>query len=100
MVESAQKAAVAPDVLVREVGLRDGLQIIGTFMPTPDKKGWIDRCVAAGIRELEICSFVPEKYIPQFQDAEEVAAHANGKSGLTAAALVPNVRGAERALAA
>jgi hydroxymethylglutaryl-CoA lyase len=91
---------VTPDVLVREVGLRDGLQIIGTFVPTHDKREWIDRCVNAGLRELEICSFVPEKYISQFRDAAEVAAHALSKPQLIAGALVPNLRGAERALAA
>jgi hydroxymethylglutaryl-CoA lyase len=91
---------VTPDVLVREVGLRDGLQIIGTFVPTPDKQEWIDRCVTAGLREIEICSFVPEKYIPQFRDADEVAAHAVSEPQLMAAALVPNLRGAQRALAA
>lgn len=69
-------------------------------MPTAQKLRWIDLCVAAGLRELEVCSFVPEKYIPQFRDADEVAAHAVGKPGLLAAALVPNLRGAERALAA
>jgi len=90
---------VTPDALVREVGLRDGLQIIGTFVATHDKQEWIDRCVTAGLRELEICSFVPEKYIPQFRDAPEVAAHAVNKPELMASALVPNLRGAERALA-
>ncbi len=86
------------NVVVREVGLRDGLQIIGTFMPTAQKKEWIDRCVAAGVREIEACSFVPEKYIPQFRDAPEVAAHAASVPGLKSAALVPNVKGAQRAL--
>jgi hydroxymethylglutaryl-CoA lyase len=88
------------DVRVREVGLRDGLQIIGTFMPTADKKKWIGRCIAAGFRELEVCAFVPEKYLPQFRDAEEIAAYASNRPPLLSAALVPNVRGAERALAA
>lgn len=69
-------------------------------MPTAQKLRWIDLCVAAGLPELEVCSFVPEKYIPQFRDADEVAAHAIGKPGLLTAALVPNLRGAERALSA
>ena len=86
------------NVVVREVGLRDGLQIIGTFMPTAQKMQWIDRCVAAGVREIEACSFVPEQYIPQFRDAPEVAAHAASRPGLKSAALVPNIRGAQRAL--
>jgi hydroxymethylglutaryl-CoA lyase len=74
--------------------------MIGTILPTSQKKEWIDRCVAAGVREMDVCSFVPAKYVPQFEDSEDVAAHAVGIVGLTAAALVPNLRGAERALAA
>jgi hydroxymethylglutaryl-CoA lyase len=88
----------APDVSMREVGLRDGLQIIKAFLPTQHKKEWIERCVAAGFRELELGSFVPQHYIPQFRDVEEVCAHARGISGLNAAALVPNLTGALRAL--
>jgi hydroxymethylglutaryl-CoA lyase len=87
-------------VLVREVGLRDGLQIIGAFMPTAEKKEWIDRCAAVGIREIEATSFVPEKYLPQFRDAAEIVAHCSGRPGFTVAALVPNLQGAQRALAA
>lgn len=88
------------EVVVREVGLRDGLQIVSTFMPTCDKKEWVDRCVDAGILELEVCSFVPDKYIPQFRDAEEIAAYARGRRALATAAFVPNIAGARRALAA
>jgi len=85
---------------VREVGLRDGLQMIATFMPTAQKTEWIDRCCEAGFSELEVCAFVPAKYIPQFSDAEAVVAHSRSKSGLVAATLVPNLQGAERALEA
>jgi hydroxymethylglutaryl-CoA lyase len=85
-------------VWIREVGLRDGLQSIGSFMPTADKKEWIARSFAAGLREMEVCSFVPEKYLPQFKDAAEVASYAQLQPGLLAAALVPNLRGAQRAL--
>ena len=88
------------NVLVREVGLRDGLQMIGTFMPTAQKQQWMDQCCAAGFVELEICSFVPAKYIPQFADAEAVVEHSRGKEGLVAATLVPNLKGAQRALEA
>jgi hydroxymethylglutaryl-CoA lyase len=87
-------------VTLREVGLRDGLQIIKGFLPTQHKKGWIDRCVAAGLREMEVGSFVPEQYIPQFRDVAEVCAHACGIAGLRTAALVPNLKGAQRALEA
>jgi hydroxymethylglutaryl-CoA lyase len=89
-----------PDVLMREVGLRDGLQIIKSVLPTEHKQQWIDRCVAAGFRELEIGSFVPPQYIPQFQDVEAVCSHARGIAHLETAALVPNLKGAQRALEA
>jgi hydroxymethylglutaryl-CoA lyase len=86
-------------VSIREVGLRDGLQNVVDFMPTSAKCAWIDAEVAAGVREIEVCSFVPPKLIPQFSDAEEVVAHALGLSGLTPVALIPNLKGAERGIA-
>jgi hydroxymethylglutaryl-CoA lyase len=89
-----------PDVLMREVGLRDGLQIVNSFLPTQGKVEWINLCVAAGLRELEIGSFVPPQYIPQFQDVEAVCAHAHRIMHLQTAALVPNLKGAQRALEA
>jgi len=88
------------DVTVREVGMRDGLQSIATIMPTADKQRWCREEFAAGVREIEVCSFVPPKLLPQFQDAVEVCTYALGLSGLTVVALVPNVKGAERAIAA
>ncbi len=87
------------DVLVREVGLRDGLQNLSTFVPTEAKLAWIRAEVAAGVREIEVTSFVPAKVIPQFADAEEVAIQALQIPGLTVMTLVPNLRGAERAFA-
>lgn len=98
--ELSREDSVQPAVVVREVGLRDGLQGIDRFMPTSQKKEWIDRCRVAGLREIEVCAFVPEKYLPQFRDAEEVALHAVATPGIVTSALVPNTRGAERALAA
>lgn len=86
-------------VRVREVGLRDGLQSLSQVMPTAAKLAWIDAEFAAGVREIEVCSFVPAKLMPQFSDAAEVVRHALGIDGLTVAALVPNLRGAELALA-
>jgi hydroxymethylglutaryl-CoA lyase len=87
------------DVIVREVGLRDGLQIHPTFMPTASKIAWIEAEAAAGVREIEVTSYVPPKLIPQFVDAEEVTRSALAVPGLTVAALIPNSRGAERGLA-
>ena len=87
------------DVTVREVGLRDGLQSIQDFMPTAEKKAWVSAEAAAGMPEIEVCSFVPPKLIAQFTDAAEVVAHALGIRGLTVAALIPNLKGAERGIA-
>jgi hydroxymethylglutaryl-CoA lyase len=86
------------DVIVREVGLRDGLQIHPTFMPTESKIAWIEAEAAAGVREIEVTSYVPPKLIPQFADAEEVTRRALAIPGLTVTALIPNSRGAERGL--
>ena len=86
------------DVVVREVGLRDGLQIHPTFMPTESKIAWIEAEAAAGVREIEVTSYVPPKLIPQFADAEDVTRRALAVPGLTVAALIPNSRGAERGL--
>jgi hydroxymethylglutaryl-CoA lyase len=89
-----------PDVLISEVGPRDGLQSVKATMPTLDKFRWIDALVAAGLREIEVCSFVPAKMLPQMADAAEVVRHALTHPGVTIMALVPNARGAEAALRA
>ena len=86
------------DVLISEVGPRDGLQSVKATMPTADKFRWIDALVAAGLREIEVCSFVPPKLMPQMADAAEVVHHALTHPGITVMALVPNLRGAEAAL--
>ena len=84
---------------VREVGLRDGIQNIKTVVPTDLKLAWIKAEVAAGVRDIEVCSFVPPKLLPQFADAEEVTRRALQIPGLTVAALMPNLKGAERGAA-
>jgi hydroxymethylglutaryl-CoA lyase len=88
------------DVVVREAGLRDGIQNISVFMPTADKLAWLAAEADAGMTEIEVCSFVPAKVIPQFSDANEVTARALQIDGLTVAALIPNLKGAERGVAA
>jgi hydroxymethylglutaryl-CoA lyase len=88
------------DVLISEVGPRDGLQSVKQTMPTGQKLRWIDALYAAGLREIEVCSFVPAKLLPQMADAAEVVRYAITKPGLTVMALVPNLKGAEAAIAA
>ena len=85
-------------ISVREVGLRDGLQIHPTFMPTDDKLAWIAAEAAAGVHEIEVTSYVPPKLIPQFADAQAVTLGALAIPGLTVAALIPNLRGAQRGI--
>ena len=84
---------------IREVGLRDGLQSIAEVLPTEQKLAWLDAEHAAGVREIEVSSFVPPKLLPQLADAEAVVRHALSLPGLTVSALIPNLRGAERGLA-
>lgn len=87
-------------VLISEVGPRDGLQSVKATMATADKLAWINGLHAAGLREIEVCSFVPAKLLPQMADAAQVVAHAVNLQNLTVMALVPNLRGAEAAIAA
>ena len=84
--------------IVREVGLRDGLQSIATVVSTAHKIEWINAAYAAGQREIEVGSFVPARLLPQLADTAEVLAHAKTLPGLVASVLVPNFKGAERAL--
>jgi hydroxymethylglutaryl-CoA lyase len=88
------------DVLISEVGPRDGLQSIKSIMPTFAKNTWIDALYQAGVREIEVASFVPAKLLPQMADAAEVVRHAKTLPGLVVMALVPNLKGAEAAIAA
>jgi hydroxymethylglutaryl-CoA lyase len=87
-------------VLISEVGPRDGLQSVSGVMPTEVKLRWIDALHRAGLREIEVGSFVPAKLLPQLADTAEVAAHARRLPGLIVMALVPNLRGAESAFRA
>ncbi len=87
-----------PRVTVREVGLRDGLQSIVTIVPTERKCEWVREAHAAGQREIEVGSFVPARLLPQLADTAAVLAYAKTLPGLFASVLVPNLKGAERAL--
>ncbi len=97
---SRSDAGAPPSVLISEVGPRDGLQSVKAIMSTADKLRWIDALHAAGVREIEVASFVPARLLPQMADAADVVRHAVTLPGLTVMALVPNRRGAEAALAA
>jgi hydroxymethylglutaryl-CoA lyase len=85
-------------VTIREVGLRDGLQSIARILPTERKLEWIHDAYAAGQREIEVGSFVPARTLPQLADTAELVAYAKTLPGLTVSVLVPNLKGAERAL--
>lgn len=88
------------DVVISEVGPRDGLQSVKRTMPTAAKIRWIEALAAAGLAEIEVGSFVNPKLLPQMADTGEVVAAANRLPGLAVVALVPNRKGAERAFAA
>ena len=85
-------------VVVREVGLRDGLQSIQRILPTARKLEWIADAYAAGQREIEVGSFVPARLLPQLADTAELVAFAKTLPGLRVSVLVPNLKGAEKAI--
>ena len=85
------------EVSVYEVSPRDGLQNERVTVPIGDKLRLIDAIVAAGLKRIEITSFVSPKWIPQLADADEVAEHAEAPPGVQFSALVPNAKGLERA---
>jgi hydroxymethylglutaryl-CoA lyase len=89
-----------PDILICEVGPRDGLQNAKHLMPTEAKKAWIRALAAAGLREIEVGSFVPAKLIPAMADTAEVVAFSKGIQGLKVVALAPNLKGFQRAIEA
>jgi hydroxymethylglutaryl-CoA lyase len=89
---------IANSIRIREVGLRDGLQSIQSILPTAQKLQWISAAYAAGIREIEVGSFVPARLLPQLADTDQLLLCAQTLPGLVASVLVPNLKGAERAL--
>jgi hydroxymethylglutaryl-CoA lyase len=91
-------SALPARAIVREVGLRDGLQSIQTILPTAQKIEWVRAAHAAGQREIEVGSFVPPRLMPQLADTADVLAFAKTLPGLFASVLVPNLKGAERAI--
>ena len=98
MASSPALSSLPRRATIREVGLRDGLQSIATIVPTAAKIEWIRDAYAAGEREIEVGSFVPARLLPQLADTAEVLAFAQTLPGLRASVLVPNLKGAQRAL--
>jgi hydroxymethylglutaryl-CoA lyase len=91
---------MAERIHIREVGPRDGLQMVAVVLTSEQKLEWCRRARDAGIEEIEVTSFVPPSVVPQFADATEVARGAVALGGFVAAALVPNLKGAQRAIEA
>ena len=91
-------SSLPSSAVVREVGLRDGLQSIATVLATEHKKEWLRDAHHAGQREIEVGSFVPARLLPQLADTGELVAEAKTLPGLVVSVLVPNLKGAERAL--
>jgi hydroxymethylglutaryl-CoA lyase len=87
-----------PVILVSEVGPRDGLQSTDRIMSLDAKKAWIKAEAEAGVREIEVGSFVPPSLLPQLADTAEVVAFAKTIPGLNVVALIPNAKGAQRAI--
>ena len=89
-----------PAVTIVEVGPRDGLQNEAAAVPTEAKVAFVDALGAAGHRVIEVSSFVSPRWVPQMADAAEVFAAIQRRPGVRYTALVPNLPGLERALAA
>lgn len=97
MVEAAEAVErlgiLMSEVVIYEVGPRDGLQNESETVATANKLTLIERLVAAGLRHIEVTSFVSPKWIPQLADSDALAAEIPERSGVTYSALVPNERG-------
>ena len=87
-------------IYIKEVGPRDGLQIEKTFVPTATKIEMIDRLSQCGFADIQSAAFVHPKAVPNMADAEEVLAGITRQPGVEYSALVPNLRGFQRAAAA
>src|SRR5262245_7413694 len=85
-------------IQMQEVGTRDGLQVEARFVETADKIALVNALSDAGLAKIEVTSFVSPKAIPQLRDAEIVLREIRRVPGVVYSALVPNLRGAERAI--
>ena len=100
MAETANETPLGTAIAVCEVGPRDGFQNEKRFIPTDRKIEIVNALFASGIRHMQITSFVSPRAVPQLSDAEEVLAGIDRPEGAVVTALIPNIRGAERAAAA
>lgn len=89
---------MSTDILISEVGPRDGLQSVNAIMPTEAKKQWIKAQHQAGTREIEVGSFVPASLLPQLADTAELTQYAASLDGLIVAVLAPNLHGVKAAV--
>lgn len=89
-----------PQVSVYEVSPRDGLQNEALAVPLAGKQAIIQALIAAGLKRIELTSFVSPRWVPQLADAEEIVAEFRASEGVTFSALCPNAKGLERAAAA
>lgn len=87
-----------PEVVLEEQGLRDGLQTVRTIIPTEKKLEWIRRLVNAGLRRIQVASFVHPRLVPQMADAEALFECLDKQPGVVYSALVLNQKGVERAI--
>ncbi len=87
-------------VLISEVGPRDGLQSVKSIMSTENKYLWLKTLYEAGLKEVEVCSFVPPSVLPQMADASEVVNYSKALNKGTVLALTPNLKGAQLAIQA
>ena len=94
------KGASRPFVTVHEVGPRDGLQNEAVTVGTPEKIAFVDRLSAAGFKAIEVSAFVSPKWVPQMADAGDVFRGIARRPGTRYSALVPNLKGLERAVEA
>jgi len=96
----SETAGAGKALFIQEVGPRDGFQIEARFIPTADKIALIDALGTCGLAKIEVTSFTSPKAIPALADADEVMHGIRRQPGVVYTALVPNLRGAERAIAA
>jgi len=92
-------ASLPTSIRIVEVGPRDGLQNESTIISTAKKAEFIQLLVAAGLKDIEVASFVHPKWVPQLADAQQLISQLEPHEGVRYSALVPNMKGLERAMA-